>query len=184
MDFSITDVTELASIMSIIAVSKTNTHTQKPYHHMRRLWQFVQTVLGIIFRHPITGTSIIPLLPDGRIVLVRRRDNGKWALPGGIVNWGQDIPTTIERELFEETGLELLKIRQLVGVYSAPGRDPRVHSICILVEADVTGTMEVQDVLEISEVKAFEPEAIPKGNLSHDHDRQLQDYFEGNITVA
>ncbi|HAX85862.1 MAG TPA: NUDIX hydrolase [Cyanobacteria bacterium UBA11370] len=151
---------------------------------MRRTWQFAQTVLGIIFRHPVIGTSVIPILPDGRIVLIRRRDNGKWGLPGGMVDWGQDIPTTVRRELAEETGLELLQIRRLVGVYSAPDRDPRIHSICILVEADVQGTMQVQDVLEIIAVQAFDSSAIPRGNLSHDHDRQLQDYFDGKTTVA
>jgi ADP-ribose pyrophosphatase YjhB (NUDIX family) len=151
---------------------------------MLRTSQFVQTVLGIIFRHPVTGTSIIPILPDGQIVLVRRRDNGKWALPGGMVNWGQDIATTVERELAEETGLELRKICRLVGIYSAPERDPRIHSICVLVEADVQGTMQIQDTLEISEVQAFEPSAIPMGNLSHDHARQLQDYFDGKTVLA
>ncbi|HBB31652.1 MAG TPA: NUDIX hydrolase [Cyanobacteria bacterium UBA8803] len=151
---------------------------------MRRTWQFIQTVLGIIFRHPIIGTSIIPILPDGQIVLVRRRDNGKWALPGGIVDWGQDIPTTVQRELVEETGLELSKICRLVGVYSAPDRDPRIHSICILVEAEVEGTMQVQDVLEITAVQAFDRSAIPMGNMSHDHERQLQDYFDGKTTLA
>lgn len=151
---------------------------------MRQSWQFVQTVLGIIFRHPVTGTSIIPILPDGKIVLVRRRDNGKWALPGGMVNWGQDIETTVQRELAEETGLELLKIRRLVGIYSDPARDPRIHSICVLVEADVQGTMQIQDTLEISEVQAFDRSAIPIGNLSHDHDQQLQDYFDGKTVVA
>jgi ADP-ribose pyrophosphatase YjhB (NUDIX family) len=151
---------------------------------MRRTWQFVQTVLGIIFRHPVTGTSIIPILPDGKIVLVRRCDNGQWALPGGMVNWGQDIETTVQRELAEETGLELLKIRRLVGIYSAPDRDPRIHSICVLVEAEVQGTMQIQDTLEISEVQAFERSAIPIGNLSHDHDQQLQDYFDGKTVVA
>ncbi|HEY9709877.1 MAG TPA: NUDIX hydrolase [Oculatellaceae cyanobacterium] len=151
---------------------------------MRRTWQFAQTVLGIIFRHPVTGTSIIPLLPDGQIVLVRRRDNGKWALPGGMVNWGEDIATTVQRELAEETGLELVNIRRLVGIYSAPDRDPRVHSICVVVEADVQGTMQVQDTLEISEVQAFHPSAIPRGSLSHDNDQHLQDYFDGKTTLA
>lgn len=151
---------------------------------MRRTWQFVQTVLEIIFHHPIPGTSIIPILPDGRIVLVQRRDNGKWALPGGMVNWNQDIPTTVQRELAEETGLELLNIRRLVGVYSAPDRDPRIHSICVLVEADVQGNMQIHDTSEIIAVEAFHPAAIPRGNLSHDHDRQLQDYFDGKTTVA
>lgn len=151
---------------------------------MGRIWYFVQTVLGIIFRHPVLGTSIIPVLPDGQIVLIRRRDNGKWGLPGGMVDWGQDIPTTVRRELAEETGLELLTIRRLVGIYSAPDRDPRLHSVCVVVEAEVQGTMQIQDVWEIMAVQAFERSAIPIANLSHDHGRQLQDYFDGKTTVA
>lgn len=151
---------------------------------MGRLWQFVQTVLGLLFRHPIVGATIVPILPDGRIVLVRRRDTGEWGLPGGIVDWGQDIPTTVKRELAEETGLELLKICRLVGVYSAPDRDPRLHSIAVLVEAQVDGTMQIRDTLELSEVKAFTVADLPKGKLSHDHNRQLQDYLNGVSAIA
>ena len=150
---------------------------------MRRAWQYIQTVLGIIFRHPVTGATIIPVLPDGRIVLVRRRDTGKWGLPGGMVDWGEDIPTTAYRELVEETGLELLKIHRLVGVYSAPDRDPRIHSISIVMEAAVGGTPKVRDTLEISEAQAFSPTALPFGNLSHDHERQLKDYLN-NLTIV
>ena len=150
---------------------------------MRRLWQIGQTVLGLIFRHPLTGASIVPILPDGRIVFVRRQDNGLWALPGGMVDWGEDVPTTVKRELWEETGLDLVKIRRLVGVYSQPDRDPRVHSICILVEAEVEGNMQVKDTLEISDVQAFEPSSLPE-NLSHDYARQLKDYFSGSTILA
>lgn len=151
---------------------------------MRRLWQFVQTVLGIIFRHPITGTTIVPILPDGKIVLVRRQDTGEWALPGGIVNWGEDVSTAAKRELAEETGLELIKIRRLVGVYSAPDRDPRIHSICILMEADVQGNLQIEDSLEIGEVRAFAPTDLPQDKLAHDHTQQLEDYLNGVTTLA
>lgn len=151
---------------------------------MLRLWQFFQTVLGILFRHPVTGTTMIPILPDGRIVLIRRHDTGKWSLPGGIVNWGEDIPTTIERELEEETGLNVVKIGRLVGVYSAPDRDPRIHSISVLIEVEVEGTMKPKDTLEVSEVDAFAIGSLPKGDLSHDHDQQLQDYLNGVTTIA
>jgi 8-oxo-dGTP diphosphatase len=151
---------------------------------LRNLWRYSQTIVGIIFRHPITGVSIIPILDDGRVVLVRRRDTGKWGLPGGFVDWGENIPNTVSRELLEETGLTLVKISRLVGVYSAPDRDPRVHSICIVVEALVTGELKVMDGLEISESQGFLPEQIPLGNLSHDHDRQLQDYLNGQTTLA
>lgn len=150
----------------------------------RNLWRFGQTVIGIIFRHPVPGTSIIPILPDGRIVLIRRRDNGRWALPGGMVDWGEDIPTSVSRELMEETGLELVKIRRLVGVYSAPDRDPRIHSICIVVEADVRGEMNIQDSLEVAEVQGFELNSLPPGEMSHDHSRQLEDYMNGLTTLA
>jgi ADP-ribose pyrophosphatase YjhB (NUDIX family) len=150
----------------------------------RNLWRIGQTVLGIIFRHPIAGASIIPKLPDGRIVLIKRRDDGCWALPGGMVDWGEDIPKTVNRELVEETGLELVKITRLVGVYSAPDRDPRIHSICIVVEAEVQGDMEIQDKLEAIEVKAFTTDSLPLGKMSHDHTRQLQDYLQGLTTLA
>lgn len=151
---------------------------------MRRSWRFVTTVLGIIFRHPIMGTTIIPLLPDGRIVLIQRSDSGKWGLPGGMVDWGEDIPTATTRELKEETGLNVKKIRRLVGVYSAPNRDPRIHSISVLVEVDADGILEPEDKLEVLQVKAFKPEELPLGNLSHDHDRQLKDYFTGETVLA
>jgi ADP-ribose pyrophosphatase YjhB (NUDIX family) len=150
---------------------------------MQQIWRFVRTAMGVIFRHPIAGTSIIPVLPDGRIVLIQRRDNGKWGLPGGIVDWGEDISTCIRRELTEETGLDLVKIKRLVGVYSTPERDRRFHSICVVVEAGVEGTMEPQDTLEVMDVKAFLPKDIPL-ELSHDHGRQLEDYFTGATTLA
>jgi ADP-ribose pyrophosphatase YjhB (NUDIX family) len=151
---------------------------------MQQLQRLVQAALGIIFRHPITGTSIVPVLPDGRIVLIQRRDNGRWSLPGGIVDWGEDIPTSVKRELTEETGLDLINIKRLVGVYSDPARDPRFHSICVLVEATVDGTMLAQDKLEVMDVQAFKPGEIPQGELSHDHDRQLADYLRGVTVLA
>ncbi|MDJ0846405.1 NUDIX domain-containing protein [Crocosphaera sp.] len=151
---------------------------------MGQIWRYIKTVMGIIFRHPITGATIIPVLPDGRIVLIQRKDTGQWGLPGGIVDWGEDILTTAKRELKEETGLNLLKVRRLVGVYSSMDRDPRIHSISILMEADVTGEFAIEDPLEVISIEAFSPENLPLGNLCHDHDRQLNDYLQGLTVLA
>ncbi|OLP17123.1 NUDIX hydrolase [Leptolyngbya sp. 'hensonii'] len=151
---------------------------------MRHLWRYMQAIIGLVFRHPITGVAIIPVLPDGRIVLIRRRDNGRWSIPGGIIDWGEDIPTAARRELVEETGLTLIQIRRLVGVYSAPDRDPRIHSISVVLEAEVQGSLQVQDTLEVLGIKAFSKTDLPLGDLAHDHDRQLRDYLEGRTIVA
>jgi len=150
---------------------------------LQQMRRFVQTVLGILFRHPVTGISIIPRLPDGQIVMIQRRDNGLWALPGGFVDWGESIPTTVRRELLEETGLELVEIQRLVGVYSSPDRDPRIHSICVVVEASVRGTIRPQDTLEVGKVRAFQPDNLPPPPLSHDSEQHLQDYFAGRTVL-
>ncbi len=151
---------------------------------MKQVLHFLKNAMGVIFRHPVTGTSIIAKLPDGRIAMLRRRDNGRWSLPGGIVDWGEDIPTVVARELREETGLEVTKILRLVGVYSSFDRDPRMHSICVVVEVEADGMMRIGDPLEVIEVQSFYPGSMPLGNLSHDHDRQLRDYFNGLTTLA
>jgi len=151
---------------------------------MRNAWRYISTIIGIIFRHPVAGTTIIPILPDGRIVLIQRSDSGKWGLPGGMIDWGEDIPTAAGRELEEETGLKLTKIRGLRGVYSDPQRDPRLHSISILVEVEAEGEFDPEDKLEVLQVKAFTKDELPLGNLSHDHDRQLQDYLNNSLVVA
>lgn len=49
---------------------------------------------------------------------------GCWALPGGHVDQGEDTEAAGHRELFEETGIRVGHLA-LVGVYAAPGRDPR-----------------------------------------------------------
>lgn len=54
-----------------------------------------------------------------RILLTRRADNGQWCMPGGAVESGESVAEACEREVFEETGLNV-RVRRLVGVYSHP----------------------------------------------------------------
>lgn len=143
-----------------------------------------QTLVGLLLRRPILGTCVIPLMADGSIALVRRRDNGLWSLPGGIVDWGEDIITAAARELKEEAGLETVGLDRLVGVYSQPGRDPRFHSVCVTVAVRVKGKPYPADPREILEAQTFLPEELPWEGLTHDHRQHLQDFFKGGTVLA
>lgn len=151
---------------------------------MRYFGYAVRTLLGLILRRPILGTCVIPVLPDGQIVLIRRRDTGRWGLPGGLIDWGEDVMTAARRELREETGLAVVGLERLVGVYSCPNRDPRFHSICVAIALYTEGIPRVSDPREILEVRAFTASRVLQENLSHDHARQLQDYFQGTTVLA
>jgi 8-oxo-dGTP diphosphatase len=141
--------------------------------------------LKLLFRRPLVGTSVIPILPDGQILLARRRDTNQWSLPGGILDWGEDLTECARRELLEETGFQLVKVSRLVGVYSSLERDPRFHAVTVAIAAEVEQkTAFITDSDEILEVRAFAADQIPFDDLSHDHEQQLQDYFAGLTVVA
>lgn len=155
----------------------------KIFHPLRAL-RPARTLLGLLLRRPIVGTSVIARMPDGRIVLVLRRDSGLWGLPGGMVDWDEDIKTAAGRELAEETGLTMTAAGRLVGVYSDAERDPRFHSVCVLLEAQAEGSLEGFDVDEVLAVKAFADGELPLDEMAHDHKQQLQDYFAGKTVLS
>jgi 8-oxo-dGTP pyrophosphatase MutT (NUDIX family) len=53
------------------------------------------------------------------ILMIRRTDNGNWALPGGAIEMGESVAEAAVRETFEETGIRV-EVTGLLGVYSDP----------------------------------------------------------------
>ena len=66
--------------------------------------------------------SVVAIVQDdaGRILMIHRTDNDKWALPGGGHDVGESIATTVEREVREETGYEV-RADTITGIYTNPG---------------------------------------------------------------
>jgi ADP-ribose pyrophosphatase YjhB (NUDIX family) len=79
-----------------------------------------------------------------KILLIRRVDNGKWALPGGHFEPGESVAEACEREVWEETGL-VAHVKYLVGVYSNPDRilvyadGSRFHNVALHFAVEVNG---------------------------------------------
>ena len=57
---------------------------------------------------------------DGEVLLIRRSDTGRWALPGGGHDLGESISDTVIREVREETGIEVA-VTDMSGIYTDPG---------------------------------------------------------------
>jgi 8-oxo-dGTP diphosphatase len=92
-------------------------------------------------KHPSLVVDCIVFDPGGRLLLIRRKNlpfRGRYALPGGYVEYGETTEYAAARELAEETGLVAANV-SLLGVYSDPHRDPRGHVVSIAYRIAVAG---------------------------------------------
>ena len=129
----------------------------------------VHEVTRHLLRRPVVAICAVPRTADGRYLLVRRGDNGMWALPGGTLEWGETLALALSRELEEEAGVTRLELVRVLGAWSAPGRDVRFHSVTIGVEVRVDApSKSPMNPLEIREARLFDEAALPP-KLSFDH---------------
>lgn len=71
-------------------------------------------------RHLGVGCSIsIFDLKREKVLLIRRANNGKWAVPCGYMEAGGSFSEACKREVKEETGLSV-RVKRLAGVYTSP----------------------------------------------------------------
>ena len=128
----------------------------------RDVFALVREATRHVLRHPVVGVAAAARTREGRWLLIRRRDTGGWALPGGTLEWGEHVSVAVARELSEEAGVELLAPAELFNVYSSPERDYRFHAVTILVTATVGALLRaLRNPLEIAEVRLFADDELP-----------------------
>jgi 8-oxo-dGTP pyrophosphatase MutT (NUDIX family) len=67
----------------------------------------------------VVAVVVVVIDDAGRVLMIERADNGKWALPGGGQEYGESVSGAAIRETWEETGIDV-EVSGVVGIYSDP----------------------------------------------------------------
>ena len=102
----------------------------------------------------------------GQVLLARRSDNGRWSLPAGVVDPGEQPAAAALREVFEETGVHC-ETERVVSVHAM--REPITYpngDVCQFMDITfacraIGGEAHVHDE-ESTEVGWFSVDALPK----------------------
>ena len=126
------------------------------------------------YRNPVPTVDIIVEQPGGIVLIKRRNPPHGWALPGGFVDYGESLEAAALREAREETALELCSLK-LLGCYSDPARDDRLHTVSTVYIARGSGTLRAGDDAAGAEV--FSPDNLPSP-ICFDHAQIIRDYLK------
>jgi 8-oxo-dGTP pyrophosphatase MutT (NUDIX family) len=67
----------------------------------------------------VPSVNVVVVNGAGEVLMIRRTDNGNWALPGGAIDLGESVAQAAVRETLEETGIECA-VTGITGIYSDP----------------------------------------------------------------
>ncbi|GAA2013582.1 NUDIX domain-containing protein [Nocardiopsis rhodophaea] len=66
--------------------------------------------------HSVSVTGVVIRPSDGKVLVIKRADDGRWVPPGGVLELDETPESAVVREVREETGVDVTPVR-LVGVY-------------------------------------------------------------------
>lgn len=129
---------------------------------------------------PLVGCDAFVLNEKNQVLLIKRADNGYWALPGGCHDLGETPQECAIRECFEESGYKI-KATRLLGVYSSKRYEYKNYpwkenQFChVLFLGELVGG-HAQKSAETTEVGWFYENQIPP--LSDGHDIRIKHGFQ------
>jgi 8-oxo-dGTP pyrophosphatase MutT (NUDIX family) len=116
-----------------------------------------------------------------KVLLTKRADNGRWCLPGGHMEPGENASEACAREVWEETGLRVI-IKELLGIYSSPDRvieygdGSRYHLVVLNFNAEpVNGVLKLSR--ETTDYGYFSLEDMSSIDVMENHLERIQDAF-------
>jgi ADP-ribose pyrophosphatase YjhB (NUDIX family) len=131
----------------------------------------------------VPSANVIVVSDQGEILLIRRTDNGNWAVPGGGMDLGESITDAAVRETQEETGITC-EITGLVGIYTNPHHvirytsndEVRQEFSIVFTARPVSG--DLRSSSESSEPQWVSPTAVPSLQMHPSMRQRIQHYLD------
>ena len=124
-------------------------------------------VRGVVFR-------------DGRILLVKERSDGRWALPGGWADVGESPSESVEREVWEESGFQV-NAKRLAAVYDRSKHPHKplmhYHIYKLFFLCEITGGQATTSS-ETEQVEFFEEGDLPELSITKVLPKQIAKMFK------
>ncbi|AST91322.1 MULTISPECIES: NUDIX hydrolase [Sutcliffiella] len=114
----------------------------------------------------LVGVAVAAINEKGQLLLQKRSD-GMWGVPGGFMELGESTEEAGRREVLEETGIEVGKL-ELVGVFSGKQHFVKLRNgdefypvtVAYVTKEIIGGTLKA-DGQETTEVKYFHLKELP-----------------------
>ena len=129
---------------------------------------------------PKLDIRAVVLDEDGKILLVREREDGLWTLPGGWVDVGESPSESVQREVKEESGYEVHAVRLLAlwdrDKHPHPPMPFHVYKLYFLCE--LSGGSPLAASTETEGVGFFSKDALPELSLGRIIPQQIESLID------
>jgi 8-oxo-dGTP pyrophosphatase MutT (NUDIX family) len=126
--------------------------------------------------------SVVIILNENDEVLLQKRHDGYWGLPGGLMDLGESFEEVAKREVLEETGLVLENLK-LLNVYSGskyylkvPNGDELYSVTAVYYTRDARGELNI-DYSESEKMQYFSMNHLPK-ELTDEYREFIEEFME------
>jgi len=101
---------------------------------------------------PKVGVNGVVFSKEGKLLLERRQDDKLWSIPGGWAEIGESPEQSVQREIYEETGLKV-QVKGIIDIFTRlPGEYGQPHTTyhilfhCEVIEGELKVSFESSEV--------------------------------------
>ena len=131
---------------------------------------YIEKLRAAVGNQPLILVGVaVAVINDKGEILLQKRNDGLWGVPGGFIELGESTEEAGRREVLEETGIEIGKV-DLVGVFSGkqhfvklPNGDEFYPVTIAYISREIKGGILKADGQETTEAKFFKVHELPEG---------------------